>query len=99
MPLASRRQFRIATAAAAVAACAALGLGIWAASLSSQLGEERDARLAAEALSVLADSEASHVALDGTDGSLVVAPSGGGARPARPGAAAGGQLLHRLGEP
>ena len=79
MPLASRRQFRIATAAAAVAACAALGLGIWAASLSSQLGEERDARLAAEALSVLADSEASHVALDGTDGSLVVAPSGAAA--------------------
>lgn len=79
VPLAPRRRFRIATAAAAVAACAALGLGIWAASLSSQLGEERDARLAAEAVAVLADPEASHVALAGADGSLVVASSGAGA--------------------
>jgi anti-sigma factor RsiW len=76
VPLASRRRFRLATAAAAVAACAALGLGIWAATLSSQLGEEREARVAAEAVAVLADPRASHVSLSGAEGSLVVASSG-----------------------
>jgi anti-sigma-K factor RskA len=79
VPLAPRRSFRLAAAAAAVAACAALGLGLWAASLSSQLDEERDARLAAEAVAVLADPDASHVSLSGADGSLVVAPSGAAA--------------------
>jgi hypothetical protein len=79
VPLAPRRSYRIATAAAAVAACAALGLGLWAASLSSELGDERDARLAAEALAVLGDPAATHVSLDGTQGALVVAPSGAAA--------------------
>jgi len=77
--LVPRRAFRISAAAATVAACAALGLGIWAASLSSELGEERGARLAAEAVAVLADPQASHVSLSGSDGSLVVAPSGAAA--------------------
>jgi anti-sigma-K factor RskA len=75
--LAPRQAFRLATAAAAVAACAALGLGIWAASLSSQLGDERqaDARME-QALAVLADPAASHVSLEGARGSLVVTSSG-----------------------
>jgi anti-sigma-K factor RskA len=77
VPLAPKRAFRLAAAAAAVAACAALGLGIWAASLHSQLGEERraDARTE-EALAVLADPAASHVSLQGAEGSLVVGSSG-----------------------
>jgi anti-sigma factor RsiW len=80
VPLAPRRGFRIASAAAAVAACAALGLGIWAASLSSELDDERQGNARAEqALSVLSDPGASHVALEGAEGSLVVAPSGEGA--------------------
>lgn len=75
--LAPRRALRLATAAAAIAACAALGLGIWAASLSSQLGDERraDARTE-EALAVLADPAASHIAIQGAEGSLVVGSSG-----------------------
>lgn len=75
--LAPRRAFRLATAAAALAACAALGFGIWAATLSSQLNAERraDARTE-EALAVLADPAASHIALRGAEGSLVVGSSG-----------------------
>jgi anti-sigma-K factor RskA len=78
--LAPRRALQLTTAAAALAACTALGLGIWAASLSSQLGEERkaDARME-QALAVLADPAASHVSLEGAEGSLVVATSGRGA--------------------
>jgi anti-sigma factor RsiW len=79
VPLAPRRHFRLAAVAAAVAACAALGIGIWAASLSSQLDDERDARLAAQALAVLGDPAASHVSLDGAEGALVVTPSGAAA--------------------
>ena len=77
LPLAPRRALRVATAAAAVAACAALGLGIWAATLSSQLGDERqaDAR-AEEALAVLADPDATRTSLEGAEGTLVVTPSG-----------------------
>jgi anti-sigma factor RsiW len=78
--LAPRRAFRLATAVAAVAACAALGLGIWAASLSSRLGDEREADARMEqALAVLADPAASHVSLQGAQGSLIVASSGRGA--------------------
>jgi anti-sigma-K factor RskA len=54
---------RVAAAVAAVAACAAIGLGIWAASLKSSLNEERSAapRL---------------IELSGASGTLVVTPSG-----------------------
>lgn len=75
VPLPSRRAFRVAAAAAAVAASAAIGLGVWAASLSSEL-DDRAAAPSEEALAVLADPDASHVALEGADGTLVVAPSG-----------------------
>ena len=57
---------------------AAIGFGVWAASLSSELDERRAAPSDA-ALAVLADPEASHVALTGADGTLVVAPSGAAA--------------------
>jgi anti-sigma-K factor RskA len=79
VPLVPRRRFRLTTAVAAAAACAALGLGIWAASLSSQLDDERQANLAAEAVAVLADPGASHVPLSGAEGSLVVNSSGAAA--------------------
>jgi anti-sigma-K factor RskA len=51
--------FRATAGAAAVAACAALGLGLWAASLKGQAGDRGQV-----------------IALDGAQGSLVVAPSG-----------------------
>lgn len=59
-----------AAVAAAVAACAALGLGLWAARLHSDLSR-RDALTA-----VLADPGARRVALAGAPGALVVAPDG-----------------------
>jgi anti-sigma-K factor RskA len=42
-PLRPRWPFRVAAAAAAVAACAAIGLGVWAASLHHQLGQRPEA--------------------------------------------------------
>lgn len=76
VPFPSRRAFRAVSAAAAVAACAALGLGIWAASLSSELGDLRAEVPTEEALAILADASSSHVPLTGADGALVVAPTG-----------------------
>jgi anti-sigma-K factor RskA len=64
-------------AAAAVAASLAIGLGIWGSSLSSSLDEERDARAAQErALAVLARPDARRIALEGADGTLLVAATG-----------------------
>jgi anti-sigma-K factor RskA len=59
-----------AAAVAAVAACAAVALGIWAASLHGKL--DREQRLAA----VLRDPNAQHEALAGNRGTLVVSPDG-----------------------
>ena len=63
---------------AAAAACAAIGFGVWAASLSRSLEHERSARAQADrALSVLSDPSASRTALTGSaTGSLVVSPNG-----------------------
>ena len=63
---------------AAVAACAAIGFGIWATSLSRSLEHERSARQQADrTLAVLSNPAASRTALTGSaEGSLVVAPSG-----------------------
>jgi anti-sigma-K factor RskA len=57
-------------AAAAAAACAAVAIGVWAASLSSQLERERSV------VDVLGDPQARSVELDGADGRLVVTGSG-----------------------
>jgi anti-sigma factor RsiW len=64
--------------AAAAAACAAIGFGVWAASLSRSLERERSARDQADrALAVLADPSASRIALTGAAaGSLVVSKNG-----------------------
>ena len=64
-------------AVAAAAAVLAIGLGLWAASLSSDLDRERDLRAAeAEALELVADPSARSIALEGAEGSLVVAAGG-----------------------
>jgi anti-sigma factor RsiW len=64
-------------AAAAAAACVAVGLGIWAAMLSNDLDRERDLRAAQnEALAIVGDRGAQVVSLDGAEGSLVVARNG-----------------------
>jgi anti-sigma factor RsiW len=71
VPLRPRWAFRATAAAAVLAACAALGLGIWAASLSSSLVEEREA---AAALAELVDAE--RIPLEGADGALLVGANG-----------------------
>ena len=72
VPLRPRRAiFASAAAALAVAATgAAVGLGIWAASLHHSLANER------AATSILGDPNARHVRVSGAKGELVVAPSG-----------------------
>jgi anti-sigma-K factor RskA len=75
VPLKPRRTrtWAIPAAAAAVAACAAIGLGIWAATLSSRLDHERSARRAeSKALALLAESGAQRVPLVGAKGALLV---------------------------
>ena len=68
----------VAKALTAAAACAALGFGVWAASLSRTLEHERSARDEANrALAVLSDPDASRTALTGSaHGSLVVTNNG-----------------------
>jgi anti-sigma-K factor RskA len=63
-----RRRWAVPAAAtlAAVAACAAIGLGIWAASLSSRLDRERTASA----------QQAKVIPISGAEGSLLVLPSG-----------------------
>ena len=67
-----------AAAVAALAASAALGIGIWAASLHSSLSDERSDRVAASAaLAVLADPSARRVSLaGGRSGVLALRPDG-----------------------
>ena len=63
----------VAAAAAVAAGIAAIGLGIWAADLSQQLDDvQAEQHRANEALIALIDPSASHFALDGADGVLVV---------------------------
>lgn len=66
-------------AVAAIAAGAAIALGIWAASLSSKLDDRND-KLAAQAriATILSDPAARRVAFDGGRGTLVVTPMGEG---------------------
>jgi anti-sigma factor RsiW len=64
-------------AVAAVAAVVAIGLGLWGASLSNDLDQERDLRSAQDrALQIVGDRGAQVVSLKGSDGSLVVARNG-----------------------
>ena len=71
VPFRRRRiAFGVVSGLAAAAAAVAIGLGIWAASLSSDLDTTRDA------LAVLADPAAKSIDLQGAEGRLVVAPEG-----------------------
>jgi anti-sigma-K factor RskA len=64
-------------ALAAVAACAALGFGLWSASLSRSLEAEREANDEfAQAAAILADPAARRVPLSGEHGTLVVRDTG-----------------------
>jgi anti-sigma-K factor RskA len=81
VPLPVRRPwaFRAATAAAAVAACAAIGLAVWAASLSHSLDNERSARAAeARAMQIYADPAAKRVSLHRRNGTVAVDRTGHG---------------------
>src|SRR5919198_3927691 len=80
VPLRPRRfpvQTTFAAAVAVVAACAAIGLGLWAHSLSNKLDAERAAAgQRAAALSVLADPAARRVPISGHNATVAVSPSG-----------------------
>jgi anti-sigma factor RsiW len=77
VPLRPRWALPTAAAVAAVAASIAIGLGIWAASLSSSLDDERQARAAQErAVAVLIEQGADRIPLEGAAGGLYVAPDG-----------------------
>jgi anti-sigma-K factor RskA len=70
---------RATAAAAAVAACTAIGLGTWAATLSHSLDRERSARAAeARAMQIYTDPSAKRVALRGGNGAVAVDPTGRG---------------------
>jgi anti-sigma factor RsiW len=71
VPLRRRWVVPAAGLAAAVAACAALALGLWAASLRSSLAEEREA---ASELAALVDAE--RIPLEGVDGAVLVGRNG-----------------------
>ena len=69
--------FRATAAAAAVAACAAVGLGVWAGTLSHSLDSERAARAAeARAMEIYADPASTRVSLKGGRGTLAVDRAG-----------------------
>jgi anti-sigma factor RsiW len=77
VPLRPRWTFPALAGATAVAASVAVALGIWAASLSSSLADERRARAEqGRALAVLAERDAVRVPLQGADGTLVVSRTG-----------------------
>lgn len=72
LPLRARRAWQ---AAAAVAACAAVGLGIWAATLHNSLGT---ARAHESALQIVADPASHTVAVQGGHGMVAVGQNGVG---------------------
>ncbi|MDX6487079.1 MAG: hypothetical protein QOF43_2232 [Gaiellaceae bacterium] len=70
---------RTTAAVAAVAACTAIGLGIWSAKLSHSLDAERSARsVDAGAAQILADPAATKTTLRGTSGMVAVDSTGRG---------------------
>jgi anti-sigma factor RsiW len=72
------RWLRPVIAAAAVAACAAIGLGLWAASLSGKLDRRETALAAHERVAEILAKPGSHQ-VSFSRGTLVVAPDGTGA--------------------
>ena len=77
VPLRRRWALPVTGGVAAVAASAALALGVWSASLSQTLESEREARAEqARALEVLSNPDAERIPISGVRGTLVVAPDG-----------------------
>ena len=71
-----RKALRLTAIAAAAAVVAAIGLGAWAASLSSSLDAERSARAEeARAAAILADADSTRISM-GERGELVRGPDG-----------------------
>ncbi len=71
-----RRALRLTAIAAAAAVVAAIGLGVWAASLSNSLDAERSALAnQARAVAVLTDADSTHTPM-GERGELVRSPDG-----------------------
>ncbi len=82
VPLLPQRRpwlLRATAGVAAVAACAAVGLGVWAGLLSRSLNSERSARATdARAVEILADRASRRVPLKGGQGVVALAPDGEG---------------------
>jgi anti-sigma-K factor RskA len=81
VPLPTRNPwlFRSTAAAAAVAACAAIGLGVWAATLSNSLSNQRSKQASeVTAVQILADPATRRVKLNGRRGVVAVDPAGQG---------------------
>jgi anti-sigma factor RsiW len=77
VPLRRRWALPAAATLAAAAACLAIGLGIWAVSLSGQLDTEREALDNQERLvAVLGDTDARRFPVEGVEGTLIRAASG-----------------------
>jgi hypothetical protein len=77
VPLRRRFMMPALSSVAAVAAVVAIGLGIWAASLSNELDDVRGQRAGeAEAVAILSDPRRQEVELMGADGRLVVSATG-----------------------
>jgi anti-sigma-K factor RskA len=75
VPLPLRRRW--VAAAAAVAACAAVGFGVWSATLSTSLDAERAARAAEHrAMEIYMDPQSKRTALKDASGALAVEPTG-----------------------
>lgn len=73
VPFRARRMLFATAGLAAVAACAAIGLGLWAFSLQDSLDEEREAiRRQETAIALISDPRSTRTPLTGGSGTLVV---------------------------
>jgi anti-sigma factor RsiW len=79
VPLRRNTAFRTVAAVAAVAACAAIGFGVWSAILSGQLSDARKQAVPASVRASVADEAARQIGAGGVHGSLVVGRDGRGA--------------------
>jgi anti-sigma-K factor RskA len=77
VPLRPPWLFRATAAAAAVAACVAIGLGIWAGSLLDSVHRARSANADARAVEILADPASRRIAVSGAHGTVAVDPTTG----------------------
>jgi anti-sigma-K factor RskA len=79
LPVRNPWLLRATSGIAAVAACAAVGLGIWASTLSHSVSTERTARAAdARAVEILSDPASRRIPLQGGSGVVAVDPTGQG---------------------